>query len=485
MTVKIKGILKNTLNNDLAHAILKLCETSAKSIKILLGLFLIVSLSLSAYLTIESCVSYFNFEVITTTRTVFETPTLFPKITICNINIFTSEYSIEFLKKINQVEEPHVDVFDREQMKTLKYPEKFNLMTNIINLALAKINSKNFTDHQRKRLSHDFNDLLLKCSFNSMPCTAEDFVWTFDRRYGNCYVFNSGVDSRGQRVELKKIHVSDTAFSLDLEFYVNFRERLTPFARGLGAIIRVDNNSYLIDQNLHDISITPSLKSIITIDRTFKFMLPRPYSSCEIDNESPKDFDSHLYKTILHSPYQYSRTFCLQQCFQLHLYKQCQCVSGSLLSLFKYENCESGFQYECFDNFFSHKFIQSNFIQDFCTPLCPLECNHTEYKASISSVQLNGEYYLDLINENSNLTRDFVNRTLDSNSAKESVVRMTVYYDSLSYTLSTESPKMDIVSLLANIGGNLGLFMGVSLFSLCELFEVLIEICLFRNSKFI
>ena len=74
------------------------------------------------------------------------------------------------------------------------------------------------------------------------------------------------------------------------------------------------------------------------------------------------------------------------------------------------------------------------------------------------------------------MTRDFVNRTLDSNSAKESVVRMTVYNDSLSYTLSTESPKMDIVSLLANIGGNLGLFMGVSMFSLCELLEVLIEI---------
>ena len=35
---------------------------------------------------------------------------------------------------------------------------------------------------------------------------------------------------------------------------------------------------------------------------------------------------------------------------------------------------------------------------------------------------------------------------------------------------------MNIVSLLASIGGNLSLFLGVSVFSLCEIIEVLIEI---------
>ena len=35
---------------------------------------------------------------------------------------------------------------------------------------------------------------------------------------------------------------------------------------------------------------------------------------------------------------------------------------------------------------------------------------------------------------------------------------------------------MNFVSLLANIGGNLGLFLGVSVFSLCEIVEIFIEI---------
>jgi hypothetical protein len=34
----------------------------------------------------------------------------------------------------------------------------------------------------------------------------------------------------------------------------------------------------------------------------------------------------------------------------------------------------------------------------------------------------------------------------------------------------------DLVSLLASIGGNLGLFLGMSVFSLAEIVEVIIEI---------
>ncbi len=53
----------------------------------------------------------------------------------------------------------------------------------------------------------------------------------------------------------------------------------------------------------------------------------------------------------------------------------------------------------------------------------------------------------------------------------------------MSYELSTESPKMDIVSMLASIGGNLGLFLGVSVFSLCELVEVAIEVYHVKQAK--
>ena len=55
-------------------------------------------------------------------------------------------------------------------------------------------------------------------------------------------------------------------------------------------------------------------------------------------------------------------------------------------------------------------------------------------------------------------------------------MQVILFYGSLSYTISTELPQMNFVSLLANIGGNLGLFLGVSVFSLCEIVEIFIEV---------
>ena len=42
---------------------------------------------------------------------------------------------------------------------------------------------------------------------------------------------------------------------------------------------------------------------------------------------------------------------------------------------------------------------------------------------------------------------------------------------------------MDLVGLLANIGGTLGLFLGISLIHICELFDVLINILFIKMNQ--
>ena len=114
-----------------------------------------------------------------------------------------------------------------------------------------------------------------------------------------------------------------------------------------------------------------------------------------------------------------------------------------------------------------------DFISDNCISLCPLECNITQFETSVTSTKFLGDFYADYIKNNKNLSVDFDSKIID---ATNSIVSINIFYDSLSYTLSTESPQMDLVSLLANIGGNLGLFLGESLLSFCELIEVAFEI---------
>ena len=75
-------------------------------------------------MTIQTLLSYLSYEVITTLRTLLESSTIFPKITFCNLNVFTSEYSVAFLKSINKKVELLLDIFNENQMKTLNNDEK-------------------------------------------------------------------------------------------------------------------------------------------------------------------------------------------------------------------------------------------------------------------------------------------------------------------------------------------------------------------------
>ena len=119
-----------------------------------------------------------------------------------------------------------------------------------------------------------------------------------------------------------------------------------------------------------------------------------------------------------------------------------------------------------------------------CLPLCPLECNRTGFSPSISMSQLNGEIYVNQIQNNTNLVMDFVTKQINAENAQKSIVSVNLFYESLSYTWSEEEVACDWICVFANIGGTLGLFMGAGILSLGEIVEVLMEIFfLYRQSS--
>ena len=91
--VLIKTLLKESLYNSLAQAIVKILQTPHFTLKIFLSLFVLGTSGLASYLVIKSILDYFAYQVITTTRTIHEMPTEFPKITICNLNKYATKHA--------------------------------------------------------------------------------------------------------------------------------------------------------------------------------------------------------------------------------------------------------------------------------------------------------------------------------------------------------------------------------------------------------
>ena len=184
-------------------------------------------------------------------------------------------------------------------MKNLTYTEKYTLKTKFYAIAQGMLLEKHFTSENLKLLGHDFKDTLINCYFKNQPCSYTDFTWYFDAFYGNCYEFNANEDH--------KISIPGWDNGLKLEFYVNFYEKLSALNSvygGLGALIRIENSSYFVDHGWEGIKVQGGFQSDISIDRTFKFIMPYPYSNCIIDKDTPVNetkFNSDLFDIITHS----------------------------------------------------------------------------------------------------------------------------------------------------------------------------------------
>ena len=72
----------------------------------------------------------------------------------------------------------------------------------------------------------------------------------------------------------------------------------------------------MTDHNFDGIRVSAGSQSDKAIERSFKYIMPTPYSNCEINNESPKVSDSDLYNLIANSSYEYTQKLCIVQCFQ-------------------------------------------------------------------------------------------------------------------------------------------------------------------------
>jgi hypothetical protein len=483
---KIKDILKH-LRNETIKLFLKTFQVKHKCIKFYLILIIALATTLSGYMLVNLIINYLAFDVLITTRSITETKSVFPKITICNANMFQSEYALDLLKDLNRKMFPNVNIFDLNEMNNASFSDIDSYATQIYTQAKVLVRSSNFTNDQRKSLGKDLFDLIYNFKFSacqSCQSLKEYFTWYFDVNYGNCYMFNSGYDSAGKKLSLlTSTEMPGSEGSLSFDFYVGYHENLTLFnsfnTKTNGAIIRIENNSYLIDTSFGvlDIHVSSGVQAYFKMQRSFEHSLPKPYSNCDIPNDSQETFiqSNDLYRLFANSPYQYARQACFVQCYQRHLIQSCNCSDTKYLSLFNVSDCLSN---EESNNCMQLTFQRYSYLKwQGCLEICPLECNRTRINTDFSFASLNNEFYWRLLHDSEQLLSDFVTRKeINRERAVKCFVSLNMFYDTLSYDLSEETAKMNLVDLMASIGGNLSLFLGVSIFGLFEIVEIFIEI---------
>jgi hypothetical protein len=471
----ILKILRENLYNSTGQILLKVYESPIIIVKLFWLICIIIFTAICSYQVVMSIAGYLNFDVTTIRRRVVDLPELFPKITLCNKNIFTTDFSFQFLKQvINDHNDFLDDIFNETLMNSKNQNEKYKSVYDLKYTASA-ISSNNFNISMRLLLGSSLEEFIIGCKFKGQECNiSEEFIWKYDSIYGNCFQFNSGIGKNGKEKEIETVNrvgkTNGLILTLSLDHKLS-REFLTvnPY---IGATIKIDDNS---DNNLFGrmdsnkevtyndidlIDILPDIETNICIEKVISKRLSRPYSNCEIDDDNS---DFYYHQKFLKNSIQYNQQICLDLCFAEIIIGACNCSDIESISLnHEVKKCFNKSQVECLNKIF---FDSNKSLEEKCLKSCPLECDEKWFNTYFSFSKFSSNPTFDLLNEN-----------ITDSPMISSRIKLNIFYETFSYDVITETPSYSLFLLFSNIGGALSLFLGLSMLSFFEIINSFIEI---------
>ena len=192
----LEVLRKKMLMRYAGHGLPNVFKTKSIYKKVMWSCLWTIGLLLSVYLTSQMVNDYFKYDVTITSRVMNEYPLLFPKVTICNMDPFTTNRSIDFLAKtIRQHTKQDTSTFksNLELVNFFIENDKVNTFKKTIMFY------SNLTDTETKKsFGYGINEFIYFCQFGVWECDLEkDFEWHYNYKLGNYFnqsrTFNSQV----------------------------------------------------------------------------------------------------------------------------------------------------------------------------------------------------------------------------------------------------------------------------------------------------
>ena len=308
----------------------------------------------------------------------------------------------------------------------------------------------------QSNVSFVLEESLFYCKYNSMhECNVNSFepleLYVNGDAY-KCYRLNGGQNISGSQIELIKSNRIGNMYGLLIGFYAPQLNFIT---------YSITNNSiYPTMPEVFNRHAKPNTFTEILIKKLLEIKLGKPYNQC-LDKESR--IESVLFRKTVEKYAIYRQINCYDICIQTYVSSFCNINVTNNCTI----NVYNDFDYE-----------------ENCSKQCPIECEITSFGLSEKVYQytvpdseiLYKEELIKLLND-SNITNK------SDVELNQKIIWLLIYYEDLSYTQIIQIPKMTLPDLVSNVGGILGVFLGISLLSFVEILEFLVEVLLILRKK--
>ncbi|CAG2185662.1 unnamed protein product [Mytilus edulis] len=358
----------------------------------------------------------------------------FPSISFCDLNPL-SYRKIEAYKDDVQLANHLMKIIERNHNAVRAIEQEFRREMNYFDI--------NITKEEIPKLSSDFKEFILSCRYEGELCNASFFVPFYDPYYGQCYRFPS------QPLVAK--HVGHL-FAFQLFLNVNQSDYIPYVADDPGIILSIHENGYRPYLQSNGFAVSPGFKTDISL---FQKRIERKK---EVFGSKDLCDDSGQYTNI---------QTCFELCVEKIVEKSCNCsptMSNVNLGLWI---CDGVEELQCMAN--AEKGTEN------CS--CKNPCSEIQYATFRSMTTWPGKSYVGV------LDAILKQRGVAYQDMRESLLFINIYFSSLQEEITEEELAYTVENFWSDIGGSLGLWVGMSVISLGEILELGILILRFIKKR--
>ncbi|XP_064482578.1 acid-sensing ion channel 2-like [Ornithodoros turicata] len=371
---------------------------------------------------------------------------LLPAVTFCNLNpvrrsalcseIGSSESELEIKRELCAKLGP-MDVDDAE-----------NFTRDHFSSYMHYITKQNGT---LPLIAHSKSDMVLNCTVKGENCLDDSLYHPKPNpKFGMCYcIFCDDANKTMVSYKASNLPVDGLTLVFDTEKHEYLRSTLET-----GVIVMVHRRGVKPDPNEDGMYLAPYMTTYIGIETRIMERLPAPYKDRCVQGW-PKKWLQYIHHDNTYFQ-QVRRKLCFSVCAQVAIRQHCHCHSEELIYLV--DNTLSACKEDektknCSDTIMADLAYRSLEKCD-----CPLKCSQEIYKTSISRT---------------GWAQRLVQRKVDNDLFKRALVKVVIYLESVIVERITQVPEVSDATTLSNVGGFMGMYLGLSFLVIFEILEIL------------
>nr|XP_050039768.1 acid-sensing ion channel 1C-like [Dermacentor andersoni] len=311
-------------------------------------------------------------------------------------------------------------------------------------------------------LGHTKQRMVLNCTVKGESCLDDSmYEPSTNPTFGLCYcIFCSNYNASKISYQASNLPVDGLTLVVDIE-----RDEYLRSSSEMGMIIMVHRRGVSPDPNEDGMYLSPYMTTYIGIEMRMMERLPAPYKDRCVTMWPA------MWQKYVAPDQTYFQQMCFSICSQVLIRNKCGCMSEELPQL---RNVTGSSNVMCRNDeqsrMCSEEILADTSYRSLKKCDCPLKCSQEIYKTSISRTGW------------AQRLQPGVRRDKLQNRA---LVKAVIYFESIIVEKITQVPELSDATTLSNVGGFMGMYLGLSFLVIFEILEIFVRwfIYLYRRRR--